>query len=77
MTVFFLFFGIKAKVPSIHSRVFIVKRVCALKFNIPVGIYMFNVNNRNTRIRCEICSCVSNFNFEQVNTGWDTLTLSR
>ena len=23
---------------------------------IPVGIYMFKVNNRNTRISCEICS---------------------
>ena len=22
----------------------------------PVGIYMFKVNNRNTRTRCEICS---------------------
>ena len=22
----------------------------------PIGIYMFKVNNRNTRIRCEICS---------------------
>ena len=22
----------------------------------PVGIYMFQVNNRNTRTRCEICS---------------------
>ena len=22
----------------------------------PVGIYMFKVNNRNTKIRCEICS---------------------
>ena len=24
--------------------------------NIPVGIYIFKVNNRNTRARCEICS---------------------
>ena len=53
---------------------------------IPVGIYMFKVNNRNTRIRCEICSkltlktqercchCSGVFivNFEQVNAGWDT-----
>ena len=22
----------------------------------PVGIYLFKVNNRNTRTRCEICS---------------------
>ena len=25
------------------------------KNNIPVGNYMFNVNNRNTRASCEIC----------------------
>ena len=24
--------------------------------NNPVGIYMFKVNNRNNRTRCEICS---------------------
>ena len=24
--------------------------------NIPAGIYLFKVNNRNTRTRCEICS---------------------
>ena len=24
--------------------------------NIPAGIYLFKVNNRNTRARCEICS---------------------
>ena len=23
---------------------------------LPVGIYMFKVNNKNTRTRCEICS---------------------
>ena len=54
---------------------------------IPAGNYMFKVNNRNTRIRCEIfsklknkdtrttsltsCSSVSIVNFEQVNAGWD------
>ena len=43
--------------------------------------YMFKVNNRNARTRCEICSeltiktptafySVSIVNFEQVNTGW-------
>ena len=26
------------------------------KHEIPVGNYMFKVNNRNTRKRCEICS---------------------
>ena len=49
------------------------------------GNYMFKVNNRNTRTRCEICSklticqlwthftpcsSVSIVNFEQVNAGW-------
>ena len=53
---------------------------------IPVGNYMFKVNNRNTITRCEICSkltikapewyhapCSGVFilNFEQVNAGWD------
>ena len=50
-----------------------------------VGIYLLKVNNRNTRIRCEICSkltiktpersqtcsSVSIVNFEQVIAGWD------
>ena len=27
-----------------------------LKCIVPAGIYMFKVNNRNTRTRCEICS---------------------
>ena len=47
----------------------------------PACNYMFKVNNRNTRTRCEICSeltiktptafySVSIVNFEQVNTGW-------
>ena len=44
--------------------------------------YMFKVNNRNTKARCEICSkltlntpeCVSSVyivNFEQINAGWE------
>ena len=51
---------------------------------LPAGNYMFKVNNRNTRTRCEICSkltikiperrqwrhSVSIVNFEQVNAGW-------
>ena len=32
--------------------------------------YMFNVNIRNTRTGCEICSSVSIVNFEQVNVDW-------
>ena len=46
----------------------------------PAGIYLFKVNNRNTRTRCEICSkltikiperrsSASIVNFEQVNAG--------
>ena len=53
----------------------------------PAGNYMFKVNNRNTRKRCEIClkltiktperrftpfSTVSIVNFEQVNAGWES-----
>ena len=37
----------------------------------PVGNYMFKVNNRNARTRCEICSSVSIVNFEQVNADWE------
>ena len=41
----------------------------------PAGKYMFKVNSRNTRRRCEttyltICFSVSIVNFEQVNAGW-------
>ena len=36
----------------------------------PAGNYMFKVNNRSTRTRCEIlCSSVSIVNFEHVNAG--------
>ena len=27
-----------------------------ISFTYPAGIYMFKVNNRNTRTRCEMCS---------------------
>ena len=42
---------------------------------IPAGNYLFNVNNRNTRKRCQICSNLAPFssvsivNFEQVNVN--------
>ena len=48
----------------------------------PANLYLFKVNNRNTRKRYEICSelsiqapeqrqwCVSVVDFEQVNVGW-------
>ena len=53
------------------------------KEGFPVGNYMFEVNNRNTRARCEIysklkvktperhhCSSVYIVNSEQVNIAW-------
>ena len=45
--------------------------------DIPVGNYMFKVNNRNTRTRCEICSQLTiktpeQADFEQVNANWDS-----
>ena len=52
----------------------------------PAGNYMFKVNNRNTRTRCEIYSkltikiperSIINFaivNFEHVMTGWEGVT---
>ena len=35
----------------------------------PADIYLLKVNNRNTRIRCEICSKLT-LNFEHVIAGW-------
>ena len=45
--------------------------------DIPVGNYMFNVNNRNTRTRCEICSKLTiktpdRADSEQENANWDS-----
>ena len=45
-----------------------------------VGIYIFKVNNRNTRTRFEICSkltikTVSTVNFEKVNAGCEVTLL--
>ena len=38
---------------------------CSTDFRIiyyyPAGNYMFNVNNRNTRARCEICSKLTSY----------------
>ena len=36
----------------------------------PANIYLFKVNNRNTRTMCEMCSGVSIVDFESVNTDW-------
>ena len=43
-----------------------------LRFGVhyPAGIYLFKVNNRNTRARCKICSSVYIVNFEDVIVGW-------
>ena len=39
--------------------------------HIPAGNYMFQVNNRNTRLRCEICSKLTIKIPERRYTGWD------
>ena len=37
---------------------FSLRRLCmGAAILIPNGIYLFKVNNRNTRTRCEICQC--------------------
>ena len=41
--------------PPFKAMTLILKYV-KIEQNVPVGIYMFKVNKRNTRIRCEICS---------------------
>ena len=38
------------------SRIFFVSFSVSTIDSVPTGNYMFNVNNRNTRTRCEICS---------------------
>ena len=60
--------------------------LCNIEPRYPAGNYMFKVNNRNTRTRCEICSkltikthftpcsSVSIVNFEHLNAGWVILT---
>ena len=52
------------KLFTLHSRLYIsnptsnfeIKMIRRLEKISPVGNYMFKVNNRNTRTRCEICS---------------------
>ena len=34
---------------------YVISLEATLKFNCPVGIYLLKVNNKNTRIKCEIC----------------------
>ena len=45
------------------------------------GIYMFKINNRNIRARCEICSKLTiktpELNFKQVNAGWEHFEIFR
>ena len=38
------------------SSLFILKLIAKEYKNNPAGNYMFTINNRNTSIRCEICS---------------------
>ena len=46
------------------------------------NIYLFKVNNRNTRKRCKICSkltiktSISIVEFEQINVNWVTNNFS-
>ena len=40
---------------SVESGKFTKPAKC-LRIHCPAGNYMFQVNNRNTRTRCEICS---------------------
>ena len=75
----------KLKKQITESRLFLT--VVFLLFTTPASIYLFKVNNRNTRTRSEICSklttcsSVSIVNFEQANAHWDTnaitLTLTK
>ena len=44
-----------------------------MRFFDPAGNYMFKVNNRDTRTRCEICSKLTikiPERLQQVNAGW-------
>ena len=71
---------------EVHVKVGQAELFCTLNYHFfPAGIYPLNVNERNTRTRCEICSkltiktpkrrltpcsCVSFINFEHVNAGY-------
>ena len=69
-----------------HVALFIQPYTVFIQYIYPVGIYMFKVNNRNTRSKCEICSKLTMktperghwrrsgvfiVNFEHVIDGWD------
>ena len=53
--VFFLAVNISATIQTPY-KLLKQKNMCFILFLFPAGIYMFKVNNRNIRIRCEICS---------------------
>ena len=42
--------------PFSSVSIFEQVNVCWVIMSYPAGIYMFKVNNKNTRSRCEICS---------------------
>ena len=44
-----------SKIYNCVPRGLIVAKFEAYGLDNPVGIYLFKVNNRNTRARCEIC----------------------
>ena len=57
----------------IIKSVSVEAHILTVSCNISAGNYMFKVNNRNTRTRCEICSKLTIkilLTFEQVNAGW-------
>ena len=70
--------------PIVQSN--IVSNIKDIQKSLPAGNYIFKVNNRNTRTRCEICSTywtyftpcssVSTVNFGQVNAGWLTVMIN-
>ena len=66
---------------KVRDRLQISFLIVSEQLTSPANSYLFKVNNRNTRTRCEICSkltvktperrsSVSIVDFEQVNADW-------
>ena len=49
-------FADKTAIVFIHRNVVLYSRALEIVTIIPAGNYLFKVNHRNTRTRCEICS---------------------
>ena len=54
---------------EIKNEMFI--HICSEDAFVPANMYLFKVNNRNTRKRCEICSKWTIKTPELVNISWD------